>query len=181
MAKLLTLNNCDWISMFVFSALSSANAHLNNPTWLSEYNFPAVLSRCKFPKTQDALHELSTNRTKKRTIPNLPPLPPELASFGPNSGFDIRRDMFLAELKHSNNRHRLLTEKLNDVTVYKIPDELWERNFTLFNVELLGSNITLECRPHGFTEDNVPVYTRTGKVANKLPFPEDIARYIYPF
>ena len=92
------------------------------------------------------------------------------------SGFDVRRDMFIAELKNSNNRHRLLTEKLNGTGVYKIPDELWDRSFPLFNVELLGPNIKLECRPHGFTEDNVPVYTRTGKVANKLPFPEDIVR-----
>ena len=92
------------------------------------------------------------------------------------SGFDVRRDMFIAELKNSNNRHRLLTEKLNGTGVYKIPDELWNRSFPLFNVELLGPNIKLECRPHGFTEDNVPVYTRTGKVANKLPFPEDIVR-----
>ena len=39
-----------------------ASSNLNNPTWLTDYNFPAVLSRCKFPKTQDALHELTTNR-----------------------------------------------------------------------------------------------------------------------
>ena len=84
--------------------------------------------------------------------------------------------MFYTELKHSNNRHRLLTDKLNGTTVYKIPDELWERNFPLFNIELLGPNIKLECRPQGFTEDDIPVYTRTGKVAKNLPFPEDIVR-----
>jgi len=155
--------------------ITSANALLNNATWLTDYNLPACLSRCKFPKTQDALHELNSNRTKKRTEPNLPPIPPEVAQFA-GSGFDVRRDMFIAELKNSNNRHRLLTEKLNGTGVYKIPDELWDRSFPLFNVELLGPNIKLECRPHGFTEDNVPVYTRTGKVANKLPFPEDIVR-----
>ena len=64
-----------------FLGLTSANAHLNNATWISEYNFPAVLSRCKFPKTSDAVHELATNRNKNRTEPNLPPLPPEFASF----------------------------------------------------------------------------------------------------
>ena len=32
--------------------------------------------------------------------------------------------MFIAELKNSNNRHRLFTEKLNEMGVYKIPDEL---------------------------------------------------------
>ena len=31
-------------------------------TWVSEYNFPAVLSRCKFPKEYDAIHELQTNK-----------------------------------------------------------------------------------------------------------------------
>jgi hypothetical protein len=160
-------------------SMTSMTSSTNNPSWLSEYNFPALLSRCKFPKTQDALHELSTNRSKKRVEPNLPPLPPEVAQFVTSgSQFDVRRDMFAAELKHSNNRHRLLTEKLNGITVYKIPDELWERSFPMFNVELLGPNIKLECRPHGFTEDNVPVYTRTGKIAAKIPYPEDIVRYV---
>ena len=31
-------------------------------TWVSEYNFPAVLTRCKFPKEYDAIHELQTNK-----------------------------------------------------------------------------------------------------------------------
>ena len=66
---------------------------------------------------------------------------------------------------------------MNGTTVFKIPDELWDRSYPMFCVELLGKNIKLECRPHGFTEDDVPVYTRTGKVANKLPYPEDIVRY----
>jgi len=155
--------------------ITSANALLNNTTWLTDYNLPACLSRCKFPKTQDAIHELNSNRTKKRKEVNLPPIPPEVAQFT-GSGFDVHRDMFLTELKNNNNRHRLLSDKLNGTLVFKIPDDLWDRYFSLFNVELLGPNITLECRPHGFTEDNVPVYTRTGKVANKLPFPEDIVR-----
>ena len=106
---------------------------------MSEYNFPAVLSRCKFPKTGDALHELSTNRTKKRTEPNLPPLPPEILT---GSVFDFRRDMFYTEVKNSNNRHRLLSDQMNSM-VYKIPDELWERSFPLFNVELLGTHTFL--------------------------------------
>lgn len=85
--------------------------------------------------------------------------------------------MFLQELKNSNNKNRLLTDKMNGTTVFKIPDELWDRSYPMFCVELLGPNIKLECRPHGFTEEDVPVYTRTGKVANKLPYPEDIVRY----
>ena len=158
------------------------------------------MSRCKFPKTSDAVHELATNRNKNRTEPNLPPLPPEFASFAgrifhifssffresfktdfllifSGSQFDVRRDMFLQELKNSNNKNRLLTDKMNGTTVFKIPDELWDRSYPMFCVELLGPNIKLECRPHGFTEEDVPVYTRTGKVANKLPYPEDIVRY----
>ena len=31
-------------------------------TWVSEYNFPAMMSRCKFPKEYDAIHELQTNK-----------------------------------------------------------------------------------------------------------------------
>ena len=69
------------ISTTYFSGITSANALLNNATWLTDYNLPACLSRCKFPKTQDALHELNSNRTKKRTEPNLPPIPPEVAQF----------------------------------------------------------------------------------------------------
>ena len=100
-----------------------------------------------------------------------------ILNFVLGSQFDIRRDMFLQELKNSNNKNRLLTDKMNGTTVFKIPDELWDRSYPMFCVELLGKNIKLECRPHGFTEDDVPVYTRTGKVANKLPYPEDIVRY----
>ena len=73
-----------------FSGITSANALLNNATWLTDYNLPACLSRCKFPKTQDALHELNSNRTKKRTEPNLPPIPPEVAQFA-----GMKMDFFL--------------------------------------------------------------------------------------
>ena len=61
-------------------------------------------------------------------------------------------------------------EKLG-LTVYKIPDELWERSYLQFQVEL-KPGVKLEARPHGYTEDDKPVYTRTGKVAkvNQLPF-----------
>ena len=80
----------------------------------------------------------------------------------------------MQELKHLNNRNRLLTEKLGQ-TVYKIPDELWERNFDQFQIDLL-QGVKLEARPHGMTEDDTPVYTRTGKVCANIPFPEDIVR-----
>ena len=40
----------------------------------------------------------------------------------------MRRAIFIAEVKNPNNRNRLLTDKLGDgETVYKIPDELWDR------------------------------------------------------
>ena len=48
---------------------------------------------------------------------------------------EIRRAVFNQELKNSNNRHRLLSERLG-VVVYKIPDELWERSFSYFQVTL---------------------------------------------
>ena len=41
----------------------------------------------------------------------------------------------------------------------------------------LADGIKLECRPHAWTEDDKPVYTRTGKIAKAMPFPEDIVRY----
>ena len=31
-------------------------------TWVSEYNFPAMMARCKFPKEYDAIHELQSNK-----------------------------------------------------------------------------------------------------------------------
>ena len=40
----------------------------------------------------------------------------------------------------------------------------------------MTDGVKLECRPHALTEDDKPIYTRTGKVANKIPYPEDIAR-----
>ena len=83
--------------------------------------------------------------------------------------------MFINELKNNNYTHRRLTDKLNGKLVFEIPDDLWERYYSLFNVKLLEPNITLECRPHGYTENNVPVYDKTGKVA-KEPCEDDVVR-----
>lgn len=142
---------------------------------MTEYNFPATLSRCMFPKISDVLHEMQTNRGKKRSA-TLAPIPAAIKeqAAGLVSEDDLRKDMFLLELKDPNNRHRLLTEKLGQ-TVYKIPDELWERSFSVFQIDLM-QGVRLETKPHGFTEDNVPVYTRTGKVCKSIPYPEDIVR-----
>ncbi len=70
--------------------------------------------------------------------------------------------LFLTELKNSNNNYRLLSEKLGQ-PVYKIPDELWARNYALFSAEL-APNVRLEAKPNGVTQEDVPVYMRTGKV-----------------
>ena len=36
--------------------------------------------------------------------------------------------------------------------------------------------VKLECRPHAMTEESTPLYSRTGKVVVKAPFPEDVVR-----
>lgn len=143
------------------------------PTWVTEYNFPALLSRCKFPKKYDAIHEMQTNRNNRRAaVP--PPMIPLETKVNPDMESEIRKNMFAAELKNPNNRYRLLSEKLG-ITVYKIPDELWERSYSFFRIDL-NPIVRLEARPHGYTEDNKPVYMRTGKVANRIPYPEDVVR-----
>lgn len=145
----------------------------NNVTWVSEYNFPAMLTRCKFPKAYDAIHEMQTNRSNtKRLSTLLPPLPIEMNDVA--AALEFHKNMFVAELKNINNRYRLLCEKLG-LVVYKIPDELWDRYFLLFQVEL-KPRIKLEARPQGYTEDDKLVYTRTGKVAVRMPYPEDVVR-----
>jgi len=149
-----------------------------NPTWVTEHNFPAMLSRCKFPKKYDAVHQLQTNKSKKRMFAQMPvpPLPEGMAASitSPEMEEEIRKSMFTTELKNTNNRNRLLGEKLG-LTVYKIPDELWERSYQQFQVDL-KPGVKLEARPHAYTDDDKPVYTRTGKVAKVMPYPEDVVR-----
>ena len=36
--------------------------------------------------------------------------------------------------------------------------------------------VKLECRPNAMTEESTPLYSRTGKVVVKAPFPEDVVR-----
>ena len=51
------------IAWFCSTMLETASTNMAEmKTWVSEYNFPAMLSRCKFPKEYDAIHELQTNR-----------------------------------------------------------------------------------------------------------------------
>ena len=98
---------------------------------LTEYNLPAVLARCKFPKAYDAIHELTTNRGKKRN----PAPAPEFG--GDQTKNEARRQLVITEVKNPNNRNRLLSEKLG-ITAFKIPDELWERHFPQFQVIALS-------------------------------------------
>ena len=81
-----------------------------NPTWVTEHNFPAMLSRCKFPKKYDAVHQLQTNKSKKRMFAQMPvpPLPEGMAASitSPEMEEEIRKSMFTTELKNTNNRNR---------------------------------------------------------------------------
>jgi len=164
----------------IAAGLSHLTGGAINPTWFTEYNLPATLTRCKFPKTVDVLHEMQTNRSKPRPCHPLPPIPDAIvaASAGNEAvgEFEMRRAIFIAEVKNPNNRNRLLTEKLGDGdTVYKIPDELWDRYSSLFLIDLMDG-VKLECRPNAMTEESTPLYARTGKVVVKAPFPEDVVR-----
>ena len=90
-----------------------------------------MLARCKFPKAYDAIHELTTNRGKKRN-------PAPAAEFGGDqTKVEARRQLVITEVKNPNNRNRLLSEKLG-ITAFKIPDELWERHFPQFPVIVLS-------------------------------------------
>ena len=85
--------------------------------------------------------------------------------------------MFLTEIKQYNKTDKLLTERLKGKLVFKIPNSIWEKYYTIFDVKILEPNITMECRPQGVTEDNVPVFTRTSKVRKlDTPFFDDSIR-----
>ena len=75
---------------------------------------------------QDVLHELKLNKLKRRTF--LPP--PVLSDLDPKLSHlarEAQMDQFMAELKNYNNHDRLMTNRMDNVLVYKIPDEVWER------------------------------------------------------
>ena len=85
-----------------------------------------MLSRCKFPKTYDAIHDLTTNQGKKRN-------PAPSVDGNEYNKSESRRAAIIKEVKNPNNRNRLLSEKLG-ITAFKIPDDLWERHFPQFQV-----------------------------------------------
>ena len=45
--------------------------------------------------------------------------------------------MFMNELKNNSYIHNGLTFKLNGKLVFEIPDDFWERYYSLFNIKLL--------------------------------------------
>ena len=61
--------------------------------------------------------------------------------------FIFRLHMFFEEVKQLPNRYTLLKDKLGTgEEVFKITDDIWERNFDQFRIELrLG--VGLVCRP----------------------------------
>jgi len=145
-----------------------------NPTFFTEYNLPCCLRRCKFPKEQDVLHELKINKLKRRTFlppPLLDGLDPKLAHLAR----DAQLEQFLIEVKNYNNHDRLMTSRMSEVLVYKIPDEVWDRYFNLFQIKIFDG-IFLECKPSGYTHNDELIYSRTGKICGHKTFPEDEAR-----
>merc|ERR1719234_2213829 len=112
-----------------------------------------------------------------RTLP--PPLPPFfMAGLDPKLSHlarEAQMEQFFLEVKNYNNHDRLMTSRMGEVLVYKIPDEAWERYFHLFQVKLL-EGVFLECRPSGYTHQDELVYSRTGKICGHRTFPEDEAR-----
>jgi len=155
------------------SAPAPANL-TGNPTFFTEYNLPCCLRRCKFPKEQDILHELKINKLKRRTFlppPLLDGLDPKLAHLAR----DAQQEQFLIEVKNYNNHDRLLTSRMSEVLVYKIPDDVWDRYFNLFQIKLFDG-IFLECKPSGYTHNDELIYSRTGKICGHKTFPEDEAR-----
>ena len=147
---------------------------LGSDTYFTEYNLPCCLRRCRFPKEQDVIHELKMNKMKRRTFQP----PPFLAGLDPKLSHLAREaqlEQLLSEVRNYNNHDRLMTQRMGEVLVYKIPEEVWERYFNLFQVKLL-EGVYLECRPTGYTHNNELIYSRTGKICGHKTFPEDEAR-----
>jgi len=153
---------------------SLQSAGSGNPTYFTEYNLPCTLRRCKFPKEQDVLHELKQNKTKRRTFIQ-PPSIGDLASGLSHLAQEAQMEQFMSEVKNYNNHDRLMTSRMDNVLVYKIPDDVWERYFYLFQVKLFDG-VYLECKPSGYTHNDELIYSRTGKICGHRTFPEDEIR-----
>jgi hypothetical protein len=156
------------------AAAPAALGLTDNPTFFTEYNLPCCLRRCKFPKEQDVVHELKINKMQRRSF--VPP--PFLAELDPKLSHlakEAQMEQFFIEVKNYNNHDRLMTNRMDEVLVYKIPDEIWDRYFNLFQVKLLDG-VFLECKPTGYTHNDELIYSRTGKICGHKTFPEDEAR-----
>ena len=105
---------------------SLVSAGPGNPTYFTEYNLPCTLRRCKFPKEQDVLHELKQNKTKRRTFIQ-PPMIGDLASGLSHLAQEAQMEQFMSEVKNYNTHDRLMTSRMDNILVYKIPDDVWER------------------------------------------------------
>merc|ERR1719342_1508343 len=68
-----------------------------------------------------------------------------------------------------------MTSRMDNVLVYKIPDDIWERYFYLFQIKLFDG-VYLECKPSGYTHNDELIYSRTGKICGHRTFPEDEIR-----
>ena len=99
---------------------------MENPTYFTEYNLPCTLRRCKFPKEQDVLHELKLNKMKRRTFIQ-PPVLEGLDCKLSHLAKEAQMEQFMSEVKNYNNHDRLMTSRMDNVLVYKIPDDVWER------------------------------------------------------
>jgi len=151
-----------------------ANLALGNPTYFTEYNLPCCLRRCKFPKEQDVIHELKINKMKRRTF-QPPPLTVGLDPGLAHLAREAEMEQLLVEIKNYNNHDRLMTSKMEEVLVYKIPDEIWERYCHLFQIKIFDG-VFMECKPHGYSHNDELIYSRTGKFCGQKTFPEDEAR-----
>ena len=75
---------------------------------------------------KDVIHELKMNKMKKRTF-QPPPMMEELDPKLSHLAQEAQMDQFMAEVKNYNNHDRLLTSRMDNVLVYKIPEDVWER------------------------------------------------------
>ena len=70
---------------------------------------------------------------------------------------------FPFKVKNYNNHDRLLTSRMSEVLVYKIPDDVWDRYFNLFQIKLFDG-IFLECKPSGYTHNDELIYSRLAEL-----------------
>ena len=60
-----------------------------------------------------------------------------------------------------------MTSRMSEVLVYKIPDDVWDRYFNLFQIKLFDG-IFLECKPSGYTHNDELIYSRFARLFSSL-------------